>query len=52
MDYGQMYGEDTGKTRSMRSGGSSFFTVDGDLMAKRKADQELRRILEVVSSAI
>ncbi|GFR94049.1 rhomboid-like protein [Elysia marginata] len=46
MDYGQMYGEGASKTRSTRSG-SSFFSVDGDLMAKRNADMELRRILEV-----
>lgn len=45
MDYGQMYGEE-GKTRSTRSG-SSFFSVDGDLVAKRHADLELRRTLEV-----
>ncbi|KAK3782434.1 hypothetical protein RRG08_033075 [Elysia crispata] len=46
MDYGQMYGEE-GKSRTSRSGSSSFFSVDGDLMAKRKADMELRRTLEV-----
>ncbi|GFO29550.1 rhomboid-like protein [Plakobranchus ocellatus] len=45
MDYGQIYGED-GKSKTTRSG-SSFFSVDGDLMAKRKADMELRRTLEV-----
>ncbi|RUS88473.1 hypothetical protein EGW08_003731 [Elysia chlorotica] len=45
MDYGQMYGEEGGKARSSRSG-SSFFSVDGDLLAKRTADLELRRTLE------